>query len=79
MVTVIWPDWPVDFRPSTRTSGVDAALGPADLQRMGIHFGGEYDDLKRIVAGIKCVGEWSEPSKGCVRFRTKDEIGRAHV
>src|SRR5438105_3854532 len=39
---------------------------------MGIHFGGEYDELQRLVAGMKIVGEWSEPSKGCVRFRTKD-------
>lgn len=39
---------------------------------MAIHFGGEYDDLKRIVAGLKFAGEWSEPTKGCVQFRTKD-------
>lgn len=40
--------------------------------RMGIHFGGEYDDLKRIVAGLKYAGEWSEPTKGCVQFRARD-------
>src|SRR5438552_8611731 len=31
MGTIIWPDGPLDFGPSTRTPGVDAAWGPADL------------------------------------------------
>lgn len=38
---------------------------------MGIHFGGEYDELKRIVASLNLPGEWSE-AKDCVQFRTKD-------
>ncbi len=61
------PGLPLQTWPS-----VDAEPGAAELQRMAIHFGGEYDELKRLVAGMKCVGEWSEPTKGCVRFRTRD-------
>src|SRR5947209_1059580 len=38
---------------------------------MSIHFGGEYDDLKRIVASLQIPGEWSEPANGCLQFRTR--------
>ena len=72
MAMVSWPDWPLDWSPLPRRPGVDAARWPAEFQPMAIHFGGEYDDLKRIVASLKYTGEWSEPTKGCVQFRARD-------
>ncbi len=39
---------------------------------MSIHFHGEYDDLKRIVASLRIAGEWSEPTTGCAQFRARD-------
>src|SRR2546430_11553492 len=34
MATASWPDWPLNFRPSTQTLSVDAARGSAELQGM---------------------------------------------
>jgi predicted nucleotide-binding protein len=33
---------------------------------------GEYDALRRMIADLKYTGEWDEPTKGCIRFRSKD-------
>ncbi len=39
---------------------------------MSLRFGGDHDDLKRILEGIRCEGEWHEPTTGCFQFRAKD-------
>src|SRR5438034_9878164 len=72
MGIVVWPGWLLDSAPTARTAGVDSTSRAAEFQAMPIHFGGEYDDLKRIVASLKVAGEWSEPTKGCVQFRARD-------
>ncbi len=38
---------------------------------MGLHFGGEFDELQRLVRDLKCAGEWRDTGANA-QFRCKD-------
>jgi predicted nucleotide-binding protein len=39
---------------------------------MALHFGGEFEELQRLVRELKCAGEWRELGGGQAQFRSKD-------
>lgn len=69
---IIWFDCPPYQELSTTPRGIDAESSHAELIAMSVHFGGDFEDLRRLLEQVKCEGQWSEPKPDCFQFRTKE-------
>ena len=39
---------------------------------MALHFGGEFEELQRLVRDLKCAGEWRDLGAGQAQFQSRD-------